>query len=330
MKILVCYGDSVIARIKSILGSEASVIQSWNTPESMIEKGIEADAVISNRVPGEYIQAASNLKMIQTVGTGVNLVDFDAVREHGNIIVCNNHANAIEVAEYAVMLLLAAAKQIILSDKTLRQGDWQHGWGGPILNMELYKKTCLLVGLGGIGIGIVKRLKGFDMKFLAATKSGVAREPGVVDAITSIDVIQPFVQESDFVVLSLPLTKETTGLVDKEFLSWMKPTSILVNISRGPIIDEGALYNALKNKQILSAALDVWWEYPKTFGNTKRVGGPSDNYPFHELDNVVISPHRAAYSESVLHDLFSFVGHNVLKFIHGETPQNLVDLQLEY
>jgi lactate dehydrogenase-like 2-hydroxyacid dehydrogenase len=330
MKVLVCYGDTVIARIQSILGSEATIIQSWNTAESMIEKGLDADVVISNRVPAEYIQAASNLKMIQTLGTGVNSVDLDAVRAHGNIVVCNTHVNAIEVAEYAIMLLLAAAKQIIVSDRTFRQGDWQHGWGGPRVNIELYNKTCLLIGLGNIGTEIAKRLKGFEMKILAATKSGVARESGLVNAITSIESVRSFVQESDFVILSLPLTKESTGLVDEEFLSWMKPTAILVNISRGRIIEEGSLYHALKKKQILGAALDVWWDFPKSFGNTKEQGGPSDKYPFHELDNVVLSPHRAGYSNSVLQNVISFAGQNVLKFIRGEKPQNMIDLQFGY
>jgi lactate dehydrogenase-like 2-hydroxyacid dehydrogenase len=330
MKVLVCYGNSVVARIKSILGSEASIIQSWNTAESMIEKGIDADAVISNRVPGEYIQTASNLKMIQTIGTGVNLVDLDAVRARGDIVVCNNHLNAVEVAEYAVMLLLAAAKQIIVSDKSFRKGEWLHGWGGPQPNIELHGKTCLLLGFGTIGIEIVKRLKGFDMKIIAATKSGVARKSGLVDAISSIDNAQSFVEESDFIILALPLTKESTNIVDDEFISWMKPTSILVNISRGQIIDEGALYNALKKRQILGAALDVWWDYPQAFGDTMAKGGPSNKYPFHELDNIVVSPHRAGYSDRVVQNLIPFAGQNVLRFIRGEKLQNVINLQLGY
>jgi phosphoglycerate dehydrogenase-like enzyme len=330
MKVLVCYGNNAIDRIKSILNSEATVIQSWNTAESMIEKGLDADVVISGRVPGEYIRMALNLKMIQTLGTGVNLVDLDAVKAHGNIIVCNTHVNAIEVAEYAIMLLLAAAKQIIVSDRTLRQGDWQHGFGGPGLNMELYRKTCLLIGLGNIGTKIAQRLKGFDMKILAVTRSGVIREPGLVDAVTSIYDVQSFVQESDFVILSLPLTKESEGLVDEMFISWMKPTSILVNVSRGRVIDEGDLYDALKKNRILGAALDVWWEYPKDFGDSEAKGGPSDNYPFHQLDNIVLSPHRAAYSERMLQNAIPIAGNNVLRFIRGETPQNVIDLQLGY
>jgi lactate dehydrogenase-like 2-hydroxyacid dehydrogenase len=217
-----------------------------------------------------------------------------------------------------------------VSDRTLRQVDWQHAFGGPRLNIELSGKTCLLIGLGNIGSQIAKRLKGFDMKLLAATSSGIAHETGLVDSITSIEHVQNFVQDSDFIILSVPLTKESTGLVDGEFLSWMKPTAILVNISRGHIIDEGALFNALKNEQILAAALDVWWDYPKRFWDTQAHGGPSDNYPFHELENVVVSPHRAAYSESVLQSGISTAGNNVLRFIRGEELQNVIDLQLGY
>jgi phosphoglycerate dehydrogenase-like enzyme len=330
MKVLVCYGDSAVDRIKNLLGSEATVIQSWNTPESMLENGPDADIVISGRVSGEYIRAAPNLKMIQAPGAGVNSVDLDAARERGDIIVCNTHVNAIEVAEYAIMLLLAAAKQIIVSDRTLRHGDWLHAFGGPQLNVELHEKTCLLVGLGNIGFEIAKRLKGFNMRILAATRSGTVRDASFVDSVTSIDNADSFIQEADFIILSLPLTKDSLGLVDEKFISMMKPTSILVNISRGRIIDESALYDALKQKHILGAALDVWWDYPKVFADTSERGGPSDNYPFNELDNIVISPHRAAYSESVLKNAIPTAGENVLRFIRGEPVENLIDLQLGY
>ena len=144
----------------------------------------------------------------------------------------------------------------------------------------------------------------------------------------NIEDIKPSAKRADFVILALPLTTESEDLVDEGFLSWMKPSSLLVNISRGPIVVESALYEALENKQIAGAAIDVWWEYPKKWGGSGKL--PSEDYPFHKLDNVVISPHRAAYSEHIMKDQVQFVGENLLRFIKGESPENIVDMKLGY
>ena len=117
-------------------------------------------------------------------------------------------------------------------------------------------------------------------------------------------------------------------MFDAKFISQMKESAVLVNISRGHIIEEEALYKALKEKRIYGAALDVWWEYPKKWGGSGKL--PSEKFPFHELDNVVLSPHRAAYSENIRKDQITFVGENVLRFIRGETPLNIIDTKLGY
>jgi phosphoglycerate dehydrogenase-like enzyme len=170
-------------------------------------------------------------------------------------------------------------------------------------------------------------LRGFDVELFAATRTGVSEKADLVDQIVKIDDAEPLVREADFVIVAMPLTDATRGLVDSEFLSWMKPTSILVNISRGAVVDEEAVYTALKEKRIHCAALDVWWDYPEMGQRTKY---PSDNYPFHELDNVVLSPHRAAYSENVMKNHITFVGENILRFIRGEPLLEVVDMARGY
>jgi phosphoglycerate dehydrogenase-like enzyme len=265
--------------------------------------------------------------MIQSFGAGIDKIDLDAVRERENLIVCNSHVNSAEVAEYAISLLFAAAKNIIPSDRELREGNWIHRWGGPVHNLEIRNKKVLIIGLGHIGTDIAKRLKSFDVTIVAATFTGGSRNADLVDQVVSINEIRPQVEESDFVILSLPLTDKSEGLVGREFLSWMKPTSVLVNISRGQIIDEQALYDVLKEKQIHSAALDVWWRYPSKWRGTAI---PPADVPFHELDNIVISPHRAAYSENIRRDLNQFACENILRFIRGETPHNIIDPERGY
>ncbi len=327
MKILVPYPDELVKIFKAIIGDEAEIVQSEQSVESMLEHGGDVEIIASVNVPGEYILKASNLRMIQTFGAGIDRVDLDAVRERGDITVCNNHVNSAEVAEYAISLLFAVAKNLIPSDRELRTGNWVHRWGGPVPNLEIRGKKALIIGLGHIGTIIAGRLKSFEVTITAATRSGSSSNNEFVDQVVSIDEVQSHVGDSDFVILSLPLTAESAGLVNREFLSWMKPTSILVNISRAQIIDEHALYDALKEKRIHGAGIDVWWRYPSEWRGTAI---PPADVPFHELDNIVISPHRAAYSENIERELFLFAGKNILRFIRGETPHNKIDLERGY
>jgi phosphoglycerate dehydrogenase-like enzyme len=328
LKVLVPYREEVANAIQQMLGNKAVVVRSETTAESMLEHARDADIVVGGRVSGDYIRNAPNLKMIHALGAGIDKIDRQAVLERSDIIVCNNHWNALEVAEYAIMLLLTTAKNIILSDKELRNGDWIYGFGGPRPNVEIRNKTCLIIGLGNIGAEIAKRLKGFDLKLKAVTRSGRSSNTNLVDGVTSLGKMKEFVQEADFIILSLPLTNESRGAIDDEVISWMKPTSILVNISRGEIVDEAALYKALKEERILAAGLDVWWNYPQWGKPEMKM--PSINYPYHELENVVMSPHRAAYSSNTQNAHLQFLVENLLRFMSGDQPLNIVDMNLGY
>ncbi len=327
MKVLVSSQGEDVQILRDILHGTAEVVLTDGTLESMLKVGRDADIVAANRVSREYIEAAPRLRMIQTFTAGVEKIDLEAVKSHGGIVLCNSHINAAEAAEYAIMLLLAVAKNIIPSDRELRKGDWVYAYGGPRPNIEIRGKTCLIVGLGSIGAEIARRLRAFDVQIYAATRSGTSQHIGLVDRLVRIDEVRPLVESSDFIILSLPLTPDSEGLVDSTFISWMKPTSIIVNISRGPIIDERALYEALRQNRIRGAGIDVWWRYPPKWGG--RATPPSD-IPFQDLDNVVVSPHRAGYSENTEREYFRFAGENILRFIHGEPPLNIVDLTRGY
>ncbi len=328
MKVLVPYPENTAEVIRDILGDAATVVQSNRDAESMLAVGGDADIVTGGRIPSEYIRKAEKLKMIQAFGAGIDVIDLKVVLEQENLLLCNNHINAAEVAEYAIMLLLAAAKHIIISDGEFRSGDWNMAWGGPRPNLEIRNKTCLLLGLGNIGTAIAEQLKGFNVKIMAVTRTGAISQTDLVDEIVSINEVETIIGKADFVILSLPLTHQSKGLVDKKFLDGMKSTALLVNISRGAIIVETALYDALKEEGIAGAALDVWWDYPEKYRGSGKF--PSENVPFHELSNVVLSPHRAAYSKNIMHDQIRFVGENILRFIKGETPHNIVDLTRGY
>ncbi len=327
LKVLVSSRNEKVGIIREILSDTAEVVVTDGTLESMLDLGRDADVLAANRVSREFIEAAPKLRMIQTFTAGVENIDHDAVKERGNIILCNSHINAAEVAEYAITLLFTVAKNIIQNDRELRKGDWIYAFGGPRPNIEIRHKTCFILGLGNIGGEIAKRLRAFDVTIYAATRSGSSQHSDLVDKLVRIDEARPLIEVSDFIILSLPLTPESQGLVGSTFISWMKPTSILVNISRGPIINEKALFDALKENRIRGAGLDVWWRYPPKWGGKST---PPSDMPFQDLDNVVISPHRAGYSENTELEYFQFAGENILRFIRKESPINVVDLTRGY
>ncbi|TFG06119.1 hypothetical protein EU538_10695 [Candidatus Thorarchaeota archaeon] len=328
MKMLVPYDDDIVEQIREAVASRAEIIQSEHTAEDMLDKGSDAVAVASGRVPGEYIRHAEQLRMIQAFGAGIDKINLDAVRERGDIFVCNSHINAAEVAEYSVMLLLALTKNIIVNDRELRKGNWRYGWGGPRPNIEIRHKQALIIGLGNVGSELARRLRCFDLHMTGVTRSGQSPHAHLVDNLGDPTSLPEVVPSADFVFLTLPLTKDTYRLVDDEFLSWMKTTAILVNVSRAAIVVEEALFRALEEKQIRGTALDVWWDYPREWGGSGV--SPSERFPFHELDNIVVSPHRAAYSEHIMRDQIRFVGKNLLRFTRGEKPLNIIDLDLGY
>jgi phosphoglycerate dehydrogenase-like enzyme len=322
MKVLVASNHEYARVIQDILGDVAEVIISHAAKESILEEGHDVDIIASNRVPTEIIESSSRLKMIQTFAAGVEDIDFSAIQKRDDLIICNSHINAAEVAEHAITLLFAVAKNVIPNDRELRKGDWKYAFGGPSPNIEIRNKTCLIIGLGNIGSEIARRLKGFDVTIHAATRSGMSKHADLAEKLVKIDEVKHIVEQADFIILSLPLTPDSKGLVNEAFISLMKSNSILVNISRGPIIEEEALFTALRENKIRGAGLDVWWRYPTKW---RGKGNPPTDMPFQDLDNLVASPHRAGYSENTEREYFQFAGENILRFIQGETPRNIID-----
>jgi phosphoglycerate dehydrogenase-like enzyme len=188
------------------------------------------------------------------------------------------------------MLMLAAAKNILPMDHALRQSDWRPRYA-PDTALLLTGKTALILGFGHIGRVLAKYLKAFDMKILATRNSVESREFEDNIDIYSSSALRDLLPVTDFLVIALPLTTATEGLIGQDELALLPPEAILVNIGRGAIIDQAALYNALKQRRIAGAGIDVWYNYPKD--EDARAHTLPANHPFHELDNVVMSPHRA-------------------------------------
>ena len=276
--------------------------------ETLLEKVRGVDGLLcllTERIDAAVLEAAGpQLKVVSNHAVG-----FD------NIVVADATARGIPVgntpgiltdatADFAFTLLLGAARRLIEADRYLRSGKW--GTWGPstLLGSDMVGKTLGLVGFGRIGQAVAKRAKGFDMRVIYF-------DPGAIPApelnVTPADSLDSLLNKADFVSLHTPLTPETRHMVNTDFLSKMKPTAVLVNTSRGGVVDQEALYTALKEKKIFAAALDVTDPEPL----------PLDN-PLLTLENCLIAPHIASAS-TYSRDMMAYLAaQNLIAGLKGE------------
>lgn len=251
-------------------------------------KQLHGYEVLVDGSPDSALLDAPTLKHVVVPYVGVN----DALRENvlarPHLKLYNSHFNDGFVAQHAVALLLACANRLLEADRALRQGDWRPRYDDTFESVFLPGKTCLLLGYGAIGRKVETRVRGLGMSVSALrrepNKGGEMKEYGP-------DELHEALAAADAVVVSLPSTPQTKKMLDETAFEALKPGSILVNVGRGDVIDEQALYNALKSGHVFAAGLDVWWNYPKEEADRAHTF-PADA-PLHELPNVVMSPHRA-------------------------------------
>jgi phosphoglycerate dehydrogenase-like enzyme len=233
------------------------------------------------------------------------------------------------VAEHALALLLAAAKIIVPMDRALRAHDWRPRYE-PNPSILLEGRTALILGYGAIGRKLARLCQGLGMEVLAvrrhAPPGGETQPDGV--RLFSNEALHRLLPRTDALLVCLPHTPQTTGLVGARELALLPPQAVLVNVGRGPVVDEQALYEALQAGRLYAAGLDVWYHYPES--EAARADTPPAKHPFHELPNVVMSPHRAGGSTET----------DRLRMIHlaallnaaakGEAMPNCVELDAGY
>ena len=285
-------------------------------PEEIATKARDANVLIPTIIPlNEAELSLPDLKLVQQFGAGLDVVDIATASSNG-VFVANVPAagtgNAESVAEVAVMHMLnlsrryAAACQSIQDRKLSSPTSW-----------SLKGRTALIVGYGGIGREVARRLSGFEMKILAVSRSGpkgTAEEQAVpVDLHTTQDKLHELLPEADFVVLAPPLNDETRGLMADEEFALMKSNAFVINVARGGVIDNDALLSALKNQQIMGAGLDVFVEEPCD---------PND--PLFEY-NVTATPHIGGATDLSFQGIARGVAENILRVGRGEEPLNCVN-----
>jgi len=277
-----------------------------------------ADAFLTARFTPGMAVATDRLRLILTPGAGTNQIDFAAVP--AGVTVCNVHGHEAAIAEYVFMAILALNRDLLNMDARLRRADWSDRTSRGA-HREIKGQTLAIVGLGRIGAEVARLGRAFGMRVTAVTR---APDPGRaavlgIDEVGGFDDLPRLLAEADFVVPAVPLEASTSGLIGRDELAAMKPTACLVNIARGEVVAEAALYDALREGRIGGAAIDVWYRYPEG----REPCRPSA-LPFHELPNVVMTPHIAGWTEGTFQHRWQVIAENLRRLGSGEPFLNVV------
>ncbi|MFC2006413.1 D-2-hydroxyacid dehydrogenase, partial [Chloroflexota bacterium] len=310
--------------VRAELGIADTKIITWGQP--IVQKKLTSkaasealDHVLSHievvfgwRLPLNILSRAPRLKWVQGVGAGIDLLVGKTGLLHSDVMVSTaSGINAIAVAEFTLCLMLMIVKQAPRFISNNKVGCWK-----PFANSELNGKTVGIVGLGKIGGEIARLARSFRMIVLATKRSatGNKKEGTEVDTLFSTKEITHMLPECDFVILTVPLTPETRGLIAEEELKVMKPTAYLINVARGPIVKQDVLIQALKERWIAGAALDVFEVEPL-----------SEESELWNMPNVIISPHIAGYVGEHYTARIQLFCENLRRFLRGDELYNIFD-----
>jgi glyoxylate reductase len=288
-------------------------VQGWNEEfpppyEVMVNNMADKEGLIcllTDTIDAGLMDAAPNLKVISQVAVGFDNIDIAAAAERG-IPVGNTPGVLTEAtADFAFALLMAAARRVVEGDDYVREGQWRT-WGLTLLlGQEVHGATLGIVGLGRIGRAVAKRARGFDMKVLYTNQG--RRPEAEAELGVEYRELDDLLQESDYVSLHVNLSDETRGLIDARALNLMKPSAILINTARGPVVESDALYEALKSGRIAAAALDVTDPEPLPAGHRLLT-----------LPNLIVAPHIASATVTSRTLMAQMAVRNCLAGLRGE------------
>jgi len=283
----------------------------------LLAEAKKADALLtmlSDRIDREVMEAGEKLKVVANMAVGFDNIDVPVATEYG-VAVCNTPDVLNDTtADLTFALLLATARRLVEAAEYVKAGEWK-SWSPFLLaGTDVHHKTIGIVGLGKIGQAVAKRAKGFEMNILYHNRTRKEEAERQLGAIYC--TFQELLQAADFVVCLTPLTEETRHLFNRQAFQWMKKSAIFINASRGAVVDEEALYEALVTGEIAAAGLDVF---------TKEPIDPS--HPLLSLKNVVALPHIGSASIETRRKMMERSCRNILAVLTGETPEALVNTE---
>jgi len=297
---------------------EAEVWPEYAPPpkKTIIEKAKNVDALVtllSDKIDAEVFDAAPKLKMVAQLAVGFDNIVVPEATKRGIYVSNTPEVLTDTTADFAWALLMTLARRVVEADKYVRTGKWKVGWHPAMLQgRDVYGATIGIVGAGRIGYAVAKRATGFSMRILfydVIPRPEMEKDFGA----KKVD-LETLLKQSDFVSVHVPLMKETHHLINAEKLKLMKKTAYLINNSRGPVVDEKALCEVLKEGRIAGAGLDVFEQEP----------APLDS-PLLKLDNVVVAPHISSASYETRSKMAEMVADNLVAFFEGKKPPNLIN-----
>ncbi|GKW45536.1 D-glycerate dehydrogenase [Planococcus sp. NCCP-2050] len=264
-------------------------------------------AMLSNQIDEEVFEAAPNLKVVANLAVGYNNIDLDAARKHGVMVTNTPEVLTEATADLTFALLLATARRIIEAEKSVRSGDWKSWSPMGMAGQQVGGATLGIIGMGRIGEAVARRGQGFGMNVLYHNRTRRSLED------VKYAELDDLLQNSDFVVILTPLTEETKGMISERELSLMKDTACLINVARGGIVDEQALYEALKSEKIWGAGLDVFEKEPV----------PLD-HPLLTLPNVTVLPHIGSAAIQTRLAMMALNAEAIRSCLEGRSVKNRV------
>lgn len=271
--------------------------------------------LLTDRVDRELLAAAPRLLVVSNMATGFDNIDLTAATEHGVLVTRTPGVLSGTTADFAFALLLAAARRVAEGSRYARGGLWKT-WGPEVLlGHDVHSATIGIIGMGGIGEEMAKRARGFGMRIMYHSRT---RKPLLEKRCRmEFRALDDLLREADFVTLHAPLTTETRGMIGESALQLMKPTAVLVNTARGPLVDQVALYRALSQGWIAAAALDVTDPEPM----------PADD-PLLTLENCIVTPHIASASVATRSRMAMLAAEQLVQALRGETPANVANREV--
>ena len=277
-----------------------------NKEMSVLIKDVDGIIIGIDDLNAGIITQAHNLKVISKYGVGVDNIDIKAATTQEIVVTNTPKANIDAVADLTFALMLALARRIPEADRETKAGNWK-----KFIGTSVWGKKLGVIGLGKIGRQVVKRARGFEMEILCydiIQDEEFARQFGV----RYVD-LETLLKESDYITIHTPLNNATKGMIGYKELEMINENAFLINTSRGGIIDEKALYNALKNNKIKGAALDV---YEKE---------PPENSPLAELENIIMTSHNGAYTKEAINNMGIQAAQNLIDVLEGREPENRIN-----
>lgn len=248
---------------------------------------------------------APRLRLIQLPGAGLDAIDLTAVP--AGCAVCNVFEHEIGIAEYVFAAMLHFVVDLADRDARFRAGSWRDSPRlGAAFRPELAGRTLGCIGYGHIGRAVGRRARAFGMRVMAITARSEPLDPAP-DWLGHPAQLDSLLEAADVVLVACPLSEATRGLIGRAQLEHMKPNALLINVARGPIVDEGALHEALRARTIGGAAIDTWYHYP----SAERPDVRPSHLPFQELDNLVMTPHCSGWTEHLIERRFALIAENL-------------------